>query len=191
MSINLDIPWERYALIIDLAKRVKPVNPQFGKTALQKLVFFLQEVYQVNCGYNFEFYTYGPYDSQLLSDLDLVEHWGYVTVKRINDTLGGYQIRPTEAADSIVHKDKAVKFLDDKKTRQALEDLVETYGSMSARDLELRATIVYVAHSIKKKRELANANKMEINRIVLKLKPKFTAEEVDQAVIELENRKHI
>jgi uncharacterized protein YwgA len=187
MNITVDIPWKRYALIAEMAKRLDSASMNFGKTALQKLVFFLQEIYRVDCGYDFELYTYGPYDSQLVSDLVLIEHWGCVSVTRVNDMLGGYQIRPTEAVDSI--RGKAAGFLNDAKTKQALDDLVLTYGSMTARDLELRATTVYVARNFLRKGETATIEK--VCRLVTELKPKFTADEIKQAVIELSERQHI
>ena len=45
MNTTVNIPWNRYALTAELAKRLDGLSPQFGKTALQKVVFFLQEVY--------------------------------------------------------------------------------------------------------------------------------------------------
>lgn len=187
MKIVFDIPWKRYALIIELAKRLDNINPQFGKTALQKLVFFLQEIYGIKCGYDFELYSYGPFDSQLLGDLDLVRHWGGVTVSRVNNSFGGYRIRPSEKGDAIVVKAK--EFIDDPKTEKALDDLVLTYGSMTARDLELRATTVYVERGLRKKGELRSKEK--ICSLVSQIKPKFDSQEIEQAVSDLRLRNHI
>ena len=55
-----------------LATKLDGVSPQFGRTVLQKLVYLLHVLYGVNPGYDFELYTYGPFSSQLLSDLDVV-----------------------------------------------------------------------------------------------------------------------
>jgi uncharacterized protein YwgA len=187
MTNTIDIPWKRYALIAELAKRLEPVSPQFGKTALQKLVFFLQEVYEIDCGYDFSLYSYGPFDSQLLGDLDLVEHWGCVSVTRINNTPGGYQIRPADGVDSI--RDKAAGFLDATRTKQAIDDLIAIYGAMTAKDLELRATTVYVAKNLKTKWTLVP--KENVCDLVGQIKPKFTAQEIEQAVMELSERDHI
>jgi len=187
MNIIIDIPWKRYALIAELTKRLEVVSPKFGKTALQKLVFLLQEVYQVDCGYNFELYTYGPYDSQLLNDLDLVEHWGCVSIVRINDAMGRYQIHPTESVDSI--RDKALTFLDDEKTIHAMDDLVSKYGHMTAKQLELLATTVYLAHDFQRKGEIASSKK--IYHLVAQIKPKFSKDEILQAITELSERQHI
>src|SRR5450759_734982 len=113
------VPWDRYALIADLARRLDGISPQFGKTALEKLVYFLQEVYAVDCGYDFELYSYGPYSAQLLSDLDMVKGFGAVAVER---TSAGYDIKPAAEADAV--RARAKEFLDSYKTTQALASLV-------------------------------------------------------------------
>ena len=187
MDITFSIPWKRYALIAELAKRLDGVNPQFGKTALQKLVFFLQEIYGINCGYEFELYSYGPFDSQLLGDLDLVEHWGAVAVTRVNNSFGGYHIRPMENVDSI--RNRAKEFLGDTKTKKAIKDLVSTYGAMTARDLELRATTVYVSRSLRDKSE--SCSKEKICALVSQIKPKFDKLEIENVILELSKRNHI
>jgi len=38
MSFTFDLPWNKYGIIVDLAKRLECVSPQFGKTALQKTI---------------------------------------------------------------------------------------------------------------------------------------------------------
>ena len=187
MNATLDIPWHRYALIAELAKRLHGVSPQFGKTALQKLVYFLQELYLVDCGYDFELYSYGPFTSQLLGDLDLVEHFGCVTIEPVYSKTGGYVIRPADKADTL--QGKAAQFLNDEKTILALDSLVTEFGSYTAKDLELRATIVYVEREMHRKGKSSTMN--EVSRLVGQIKPKFTNQEIVRAVEELTNKSHI
>ena len=40
-------PWERYGLIVELTGRIQNVSSQFGKTAMQKMVYLLQVVYEM------------------------------------------------------------------------------------------------------------------------------------------------
>lgn len=187
MTATIDTPWKRYALIAELAKRLDIISPQFGKTALQKLVFILQEIYKIDCGYSFELYSYGPFDSRLLADLDLVEHWGCVHIQSVNAMLGGYRIRPSEKVDSI--REKAAEFLDALTTKEALDNLCATYGPMKARDLELRATTVYVERNFRAKGESPTWRK--VCHLVGQIKPKFTMSEIQLAVDELNARNHI
>jgi hypothetical protein len=183
---TFDIPWKRYALIAELAKRLDGVSPQFGKTSLVKLVFLLQEAYGVDMGYDFELYSYGPFAAQLLSDLDLVDHWGGVAVESVNASLGGYRIRPTDRTDAIRHR--ASDFLDDPKTSGALDELVSTYGRMTARDLELRATTLYVERDLRRKN---SASRQAVCKLVGSIKPKFSQAEIERAVDELQTSQQI
>jgi hypothetical protein len=182
-----DISWRRYALIAELAKRLDGISPQFDKTALQKAIFLLQEVYGIDCGYDFKLYSFGPFDPQLNGDLDLVEYWGCVATQWVNAFFGGYRIRPTEKVDLI--RPKAAAFLDDKRTESALNDLVTTYGAMPARELELRATTVYVERNIRAKGQ--SATRQTVLHLVGQVKPKFTPQEIEEAVNELSGRDHI
>lgn len=184
---KFEYPWKRYALIPELAKRLEGISPQFGKTALQKLVYFLEAIYGVDCGYDFSLYSHGPFDSSLLGDLDLVAHWGCVSVTNATGTLGGYRIEPTDQVDLL--REKAVDFLDGERTREALDDLVSTYGGMTARDLELRATTVYVAKGLRDEGEVPE--KETVCHHVGQIKPRFSAEEIERAVTELSERGHI
>jgi len=187
MTVTFSIPWRKYALIAELAKRLDSVSSQFGKTALQKLIFLLQEVHMVDLGYDFKLYSYGPFDSQLLGDLDLIENWGCVSVQPVNTMLGGYQISPTDKVDSIRHK--AASFLDSPATKKAIDDLVSNYGRMTAKDLELRATIVYVERNLRRKGVSPDRDK--VCRLVGEIKSKFTSQEIGQAVDELNEKGHI
>lgn len=185
MNASFDLPWHRYALIAELAKRLNGVSSQFGKTALQKLVYFLQVIYGLDCGYAYEFYSYGPFASQLLNDLDLVAHFGGVLVQPVDSEMGGYAIKPTPETDSL--RGRAAEFLDNAK--DVLKDLIGTYGKMTAKDLELRATIVYIERDMHRKGR--PATKDEICSLVNEIKPKFSRPEIEQAVDELSGREHV
>ncbi len=187
MSVAFDIPWNRYALIAELAKRMNGVSPQFGKTALQKFVYFLQEIYGVDCGYEFELYSYGPFAAQLLGDLDLVAHFGCISIEPVLSGTGGYEIAPTEQADSI--RSRAEVFLNDENTAKSLDALVEDFGTQTARDLELRATIVYVERDFRRKDR--QANRSEVCHTVGQIKPKFLSSEIEQALDELSGKRHV
>ncbi len=190
MESTLTIPWNRYALIPELAEKLDGVSPQFGKTALQKMVFLLQEVYGVDCGYDFTLYSYGPFDSQLLGDLDLVESWGCVKVEDAKSSMGGYRIVPTGERGKI--REKAADFLDSESTRSAMDSLIKDYGGKSARELELRATLVYVDKDLYNRKNGKDLPKKEdLYRIVHEIKPKFSDIDMNSAIDELLSLGHI
>ena len=185
MKTDLRLEWERYALIVELAQRLQGKHQQFGKTALQKLIYFLQEVYNVDCGYEFRLYTYGPFTSQVLQDLDLVESFGGVKVIPKREGLDGYQIEPHENGERV--QQQAGEFLD--LHSDDLDTLIKEYGRFSAKELEMRATIIYV------EREMNRDGKSlcldDLVRVVHDIKPYFSEDEIASAVKQLKSLRHV
>jgi uncharacterized protein YwgA len=187
MKVTLNIPWNRYGLIAELARRLYGKSPQFGKTILQKMVFLLQEVYGVKCGYQYDLYTYGPFSSQLLQDLDLVETLGGVQVDSVVSKLGGYHIVPGRENDAL--REKTKDFLQKPDVSDAMDKLLEEFGSFNAKELELLSTIVYVDKEMKTIGQPLTRDKMV--QIVNGLKPKFSQAEILEAVDKLESKNSI
>lgn len=100
MKVSLNLPWEKYGIIAEFAYRLYNLELRFGKTALQKFIYLLQELYNVKIGYDFSLYTYGPFSSELLSDLDFVESLNGVDVGFIPE-IQEYEIFPGKANESI------------------------------------------------------------------------------------------
>ncbi|MEW6221121.1 MAG: hypothetical protein AB1634_16525 [Thermodesulfobacteriota bacterium] len=184
---GLNIPWHRYALITELADRLQKTSPQFGKTVLQKMVYLLQEAFGVDCGYDFTLYTYGPFASQLLQDLALAESLGGVDVEASASAVGGYRITPGKEAPSVVHKGEA--FLRETDVQQALTRLVDEFGNLNARELELRSTLVYVNRDLRRGGKTAQWD--ETLRLVQEIKPKFPPAEIEKAAQELHARGYL
>ncbi len=187
MKTSLNIPWNRYGLITELAYRLKDKSAQFGKTILQKMVFLLQEVYGVNCGYQFDLYTYGPFTPQLLQDLDLVETLGGVQIQPVISGFGGYHIVTGEKNDAL--REKAEDFLKNPAVSSAINKLIENFSCFNAKELELISTIVYVDRDMKATSQIITRDDMV--QIVNHLKPKFSLEEICAAVDKLESDKKI
>ena len=185
MREDLHMEWERYALIAELSQRLHDVHPQFGKTALQKLIYFLQEIYDVDCGYSYSLYTYGPFTSQILQDLDLVESIGGVSVNPVREGLDGYRIEPNKSDDLV--KEQAGEFI--KRISGHLDALVKDYGKYSAKELEMRATIVFVERAMKK--ESSSLSVEDLVQIVQDIKPYFSDQEIEAAVKQLKCKGHV
>ncbi len=164
-------PWQAYALIVHLAKRLNKKN--FGKTKLQKIVYLADKLKRVRVGYDFNFYTYGPFSSDLAADLDYVESLGGVEIVH-NQTVNRYEIRPSESADRL--ESKTEKFFSDNKS--AIDEIVDRFGDKQAKDLELLSTIIYVTHS-------GFSDKDRIVQKTKDLKPRFNKEEIEDAYSQL------
>lgn len=142
MNFQNELFWNRYALIAELAYKFSTQSVQFGKTILQKVIFLLQEHYGINLGYSFGLYTYGPFSSEILQDLDLVESLKGIKVTFVESGYGGYQISPGEKNERLrnIKRD----FLESEHVKKALDSLLKEFGHFTAKDLELRATIYYI-----------------------------------------------
>lgn len=171
--------WNRVGLISFLTKELYSYRTQFGKTAIMKLIFILQEVYKVPLGYRFSLYTYGPYCSDVLSDLDYSEAINGVKIYHVVSEPGGYNIEPSYEADGYIAKAKT--FLDNHKG--SINDMLKLFGKMTAKDLELRSTIVYIYKNYLKNRWEIDST--EIAGDVKELKPYFSTEQILEAYQEL------
>jgi uncharacterized protein YwgA len=185
MRCAINTPWHRYALIAELAQRLQGKSPQFGKTSLQKMIYLLQELKGVPTNYQFSLYTHGPFTAQLLGDLDLVEALGAVKVHYVISGYGGYQISPDREAEPI--RDKASEFLNVNKA--AIERVVDEFGAFSAKDLELRSTIVYLDRDVKRSKKALDRG--GFIGLVKKIKPRFTPDAIAKALEELENKRYV
>ncbi|MEG3069588.1 MAG: hypothetical protein RQM92_00845 [Candidatus Syntrophopropionicum ammoniitolerans] len=165
--------WDQYSLMAELALKLEGVSPQFGKTVLQKLVYILQAIFRVPCGYGYILYNYGPYSEELADDLSFFASMDGVRVEWGQGS--GYEIKK---ADKTIHfRERGKGFL----TQYASQigDVIEEFGGMNARELELRSTIIYVYQEepLEKKDMLCR---------VKEIKPHFTDSEIHNAYQELE-----
>ena len=134
-----DTMWNKLGLLTALVRQAPAQT--LGRTALMKLLFLLTAVRDVPLGYRFQMYTYGPFDSEVLSDVDYAARLDALSVEIERYTNGyGYIIQPGQAADTIM--DRARPFLD--AHQSDINWVVGSFASLSAVDLELLSTIVYV-----------------------------------------------
>jgi hypothetical protein len=106
-----------------------------------KLCYLLQELEDVPFGYHFTLYSYGPFDSDLLTDLTAAEASGVITSKIVHYPNGyGYEITPTKKSGSVIQKaqDSLGQYND------RIDSLVQKFGGMSKNELEVLSTAVYV-----------------------------------------------
>jgi len=176
MLIQFAERWNQYGIIADLAFKLKDISPQFGKTVLQKLVYILQEIYNVPCDYDYILYNYGPYCGELAEDLSFFSSMGGVKVEW--NKSGGYRILPAVKTEHF--RQRAKDFLD--KYKNEISEVIKNFGWMTARDLELRSTIIFV---YKESVRQNNMDKENITSRVKDIKPHFTQEEISSALEQL------
>lgn len=166
-AVGFTEKWHQYGLIAELTIKLKNVSPQFGKTVLQKLVYIMQEVYMIPCGYGYSLYNYGPFSEELADDLLFFASLEGVKVVW-NDGLG-FNILEANKTDHF--RERAGNFL--KKYEEPINNAIANFGAMTARDLELYSTIIYVS-----KEGLSGS---DLNTRVGEIKPYFEGDTIKEA----------
>lgn len=168
MAVKFTDKWNQYGLIAELAIRLKDISPQFGKTVLQKLVYILQEVFNLPLSYGYILYNYGPYSEELAGDLMFFASMKGVKVEWSNGL--GFEIR--EASKTGHFRKRAEAFL--KQYEAEIKRVIDEFGYMTARELELYSTIIYVFKEGPIKRE-------DLIKRISEIKPHYTINEIERA----------
>ena len=141
-----------------------------------KLCFFLQESRGVKLGYNFSLYSYGPFDSDVLSDLGTAVRLNVLKEGIVYYSSGtGYEYQPGSDIGSA--RDFASDFLT--KNTSNIQWAVDTFGGKTAGELELLSTAFFVA-----KYQNPTDIKHLIDQVEL-IKPHFTRDQIQSGVEEL------
>jgi hypothetical protein len=145
-----------------------------GRTALMKYCYFLQVVCDVPLGYRFSLYSYGPFDSDVLSDLDSTESMGGVKSSVVYYLGGyGYRIEPGDRAERVKQFSNA--FLNEHE--QQLRWVIEEFRGWDASSLELASTLVYSDREAARRGERLSI--MELSLRVRELKPRFGLQQIE------------
>jgi uncharacterized protein YwgA len=168
----------RLAVITELASRAP--EGYLGRTALMKFCYLLQTVRGVPLGYRFTLYSYGPFDSNVLSDLSTAE-----SLRAVRSSLTlypggyGYQISKGESGDTFLRD--GAQFLE--KHREDIDWVLEQFGCQGSADLELESTIVYVDREAARKAERLSAD--QLTQRVRDVKPHFKEDYIREKVTAL------
>jgi len=166
MRIDPETLWQKLGAIIGLVEQ----SPQgaLGRTAIMKLLYLLQEVRGVPLGYDFRLYTYGPFDSDVLNDLETGQSFRVLHVRTVLYPSGyGYDISTGSKAEDV--KQCVAEWLASHQSDLAWA--VENFAGRSASELEIIATIVYVAREFAK--QAKPSGPVALAQRVREVKPRF------------------
>ena len=167
---------ERCAVIAALVEAAKK---PFGRTALMKFMYFLQTLKAVPLGYRFTLYTYGPFDSTVLDDLDYAESLGAIQSEMITNPNGfGYEIKPDDPDVRERIRAKGQTFLAE--YENDIQWVINNFAKYTPATLELLSTIVYADREATAKKKKLSVE--ELTQQVLKVKPRFTTEQGNRYV---------
>jgi hypothetical protein len=131
---------QEHALLTLVVKRAEasPSVKYFGRTALQKVVYFLKAL-GVPAKYQFEIHHYGPFCDQIGSDVELLMADGIVVDRAPSPNYWNYGINPKGPADELVSKHDEFR----SRYSDLIDVVVDGFGGLEPRDLELYATLHY------------------------------------------------
>jgi uncharacterized protein YwgA len=159
-----EVIFERLGLLAELARQAR-----LGRTALMKILFFLQESRGVPLDYQFSLYSYGPFDSDVLSDISWAERLNVLKSTTVYYPSGiGYEYSRGTGADSL--GDLAEDFV--KAHQRDIKWALDHFSHKTAAELELLSTILYIA----KYQNPKTVNKL-IEQVEL-VKPHFSQDQV-------------
>lgn len=169
---------ERIPLIVKMSE----ITPNIGKTAVMKCIYLLQTIKKVPLGYHFEIYTYGPYSSVVMDEIDYARQCGLINVESLTYPTGqfGYQIKCNESGKETAAKSALVS-----KYNTEINEIMSEFGDKKASELELLSTIIFVATVYKLN------GKKEIIDLVGKIKPKFETEYIDEKYEYLKEKDYV
>ena len=175
----MNIETTRIALITRLAEK----SPRLGRTALMKYCYFLQTLRGIPLGYSFSLYSYGPFDSDVLADLDATEAMGGVKTELVYYPGGyGYQIVPGTRTDGA--KRWGADFLS--QYENDIDWVTAQFGNLSAAQLELASTIIY-----SDREAIANSERLKVDQLAQRVhdvKPRFSEAQILGLLSDLQKR---
>src|SRR5204863_4504161 len=162
---------DKIGLIAALVSKA-PRRP--GRTSLMKWVYFLKTLRKVPLPYRFRLYTYGPFDSDVLHDVDYAQFLGAVQSALVAYPGGqGYEYMPGSKADEMERC--AGEFL--ARHGDSIDWVLKQFGNRSAGDLEMSSTIVYTDRSLAERN--TRSTFAELTRKVHAIKPHLSRELIE------------
>ena len=155
-----------------------------GRTALQKLAYFSKELgVPIPC--SFEIYTYGPYSDSITFDVDSLLADDVLLDQSRDKKYSNYKLGP--AATDFFHAMES----DIQTWLPMIDTVVEVFGGFSPQDLELIATLRFVAQRQNTVRMASPTRESVIDEFRQIKKNKFSIDEINSWYDALTNAKLI
>ena len=171
----------RLAVITQL---VEGAGTSLGRTAVMKLLYFLVKIRRVPLGYRFTLYSYGPFDSTVLEDVDYAARLGALTVNPYLHS-GGYGYSMTTGNNAAAAKSLASDFI--ARHKVDVDWVLSEFGTWAAADLELASTIVYIDDEMTSRGH--SITEGELARQVHGVKSHFSIEKITSRIQSLIGKK--
>ena len=167
---------QRAALLTDLVQRMREHESWCGETHLQKATYMLQELLEVDLGYDFVLYKHGPFSFDLRDELGELVADGLIRYQAQMPPYGP-RITVTNDADSV--QEIYPKTL--ARHAERIGYVAEKLDGRGVVDLERLATALYVS------RETPGATTKKRARMLRRLKPHVPEQAALTAVQEIDD----
>lgn len=146
--------------IVDQMEK-KCENKQVGKTVIQKMMYFLD--YKEIKNFNYKMYHYGPFSSEVATNLDKAEKNGLVEMNWVKNE--GYYIN---TSDRNISFEEMIS----ESERDFIEKIIDKYGEYNAQELSIITTAFHV------KKEHDDINDEKLIELVHSLKQKHSKDRI-------------
>ena len=146
MEVKFKERWGQYGLIAEFVAELN-MSPTF----LQRIVYILQEVYGVPCGYHFSMIPHGPHSSLLADDLKFL----------LSSSTPMYRF-----------KERGSSFLT--KYRHEIDGAVKKFNNTNIKELDLLTTLIYV------RKYNTTLTENELIALTKEIKPQFARDEIER-----------
>jgi hypothetical protein len=178
---------ERVAILAEIVRRMG----ECGRTTLMKMAYLLQTVKEVPFGYDFGLYLYGPYSTQVLSDLSIAVFWDALQEEYYSTQNGyGYRITPGSLVNDLLQDAQIADLV--QSYRSAIDWAVGKFRNYSASEMEAVGTLVWVDRELSGRKEKISLDKLL--DIAQEIKPHFPRErfrQIAEKLIEEGVLKHV
>ena len=156
---------QREAFVVSLVRELSAVA-WVGKTHIQKAIYFAQEAGGADLGFRYVIHHYGPYSRELDSLVQRLESQSVLNVTAASD---GYGYQVTIGETPLEQTLEA-------SLQKGVNSIATHLGGMQTLELERLSTAFYVRN------RLPEADRDVWVREVKSLKPKFSEEQISQAL---------
>lgn len=171
----------KLAIMTDLVRRAPGT---LGRTGLMKCLFFLKTIRNVPLPYSFRLYTYGPFDSHVLEDLQYAESLGAIKSMLVAYPGGyWYQLQAGPKAEEV--EERAGNFLH--RHQDSITWVLAEFGNRTAIDLEMASTLVYIDRTFAEKRAVVPI--AELAKRVHDIKPHLSTEIIEREARSLRDKR--
>jgi len=175
MTLQFQHNWERALVAATIAEAAKACPEcKIGRTAIQKLVYFMH-VLGVPMRYNFEIHHFGPFCSDITSDLD----WLMADEIVVNDSLSDdkYNYRTTTSGYDRLAKTFPTEF---EQHGKIISAVTKAFGDLSPSILELIATLDYSFRWVRACGGTGPWKQWTVDKFKSIKKEKFSTEQIDR-----------